>query len=149
VEGVELWIAGRRRADFPVIAEEPGLRILGTVNEADLPRLYSGSTAVIYPSLYEGFGLPVLEAMQCGAVVITSKDPAIGEVAGDAAVRVVDDGLAEAMRAAASGAFEHLRDRAVERARLFSWRLTAERTRAVYEEAVRRGQPRSSGRGVR
>ena len=51
-----------------------------------MPGLYSGAAACLYPSLYEGFGLPVLEAMQCGALVITSRDPAIQEVAGDAAV---------------------------------------------------------------
>ena len=61
---------------------EPGLRVLGEVPDSDLPGLYSGALACVYPSLYEGFGLPVLEAMQCGALVITSRDPAIVEVSG-------------------------------------------------------------------
>ena len=78
--------------------------MLGEVPDSDLPALYSGALACVYPSLYEGFGLPVLEAMQCGALVITSRDPAILEVSGDAAVHVdAEDtaALVEAMRAVA------------------------------------------------
>ena len=78
---IDLVLAGRRRADFPEIPAEPGLRMLGLTPEEDLPALYSGAVACLYPSYYEGFGLPVLEAMQCGAVVIASRDPAIIEVA--------------------------------------------------------------------
>jgi len=135
---VELVIAGRARADFAQITPEPGLRVLGAVNEDELPALYSGALACVYPSLYEGFGLPVLEAMQCGAVVITSRDPAILEVTGDAAVNVEATdtrALAEALGAASS--FRALRGKAIARARQFSWRLTAERTREVYDEARR------------
>ena len=69
---VELVVAGRRRSDAPAIAEEPGLRLLGEVPDEQLPELYSGAIAFVYPSLYEGFGLPVVEAMQCGACVIAS-----------------------------------------------------------------------------
>ena len=105
--GVELVLAGRRREDFAGLPEEPGLRILGETAERDLPALYSQALAFVYPSLYEGFGLPVLEAMQCGACVITSTDPALAEVAGEAAVRLDPrDGRAwtEALAACASGA---------------------------------------------
>src|ERR1700733_2371066 len=83
---IDLVLAGRRRADFPEIPQEPGLRVLGLTLEEDLPALYSGATACLYPSYYEGFGLPVLEAMQCGALVIASRDPAIVEVAADGAI---------------------------------------------------------------
>ncbi len=137
---MDLVIAGRQRADFSPIPEEPGLKIRGAVEEEDLPSLYSAATAVVYPSLYEGFGLPVLEAMQCGAVVITSKDPAISEVAADAAIRVDAEDvrqLAEAMRSAAEGNCEDFRQRAIDRAKNFSWRKTAEQTREVYDAAVR------------
>ena len=79
-------LAGRRRKDSAEFAAEPGLVILGEVKDEELPGLYSGALAVLYPSLYEGFGLPVLEAMQCGAAVIASKDPAVAELAGEAAV---------------------------------------------------------------
>ena len=99
---VDLVLAGRVRKDFATPEPEPGLRLLGAVPEADMPGLYSGAVACLYPSLYEGFGLPVLEAMQCAALVITSRDPAIQEVAGDAAISVEAtdaQALGRAMRA--------------------------------------------------
>jgi glycosyltransferase involved in cell wall biosynthesis len=137
---VDLVLAGRARADFPALPEEPGLRVLGEVPDSDLPGLYSGALACVYPSLYEGFGLPVLEAMQCGALVITSRDPAILEVGGDAAIHVDTENMAalvEVMRAATTNpdGFDELRERALARAAQFSWRNTARRTREVYEAA--------------
>jgi glycosyltransferase involved in cell wall biosynthesis len=142
---VDLVLAGRVRTGFPAPAAEPGLRVLGPVPEKQLPILYSGALACVYPSLYEGFGLPVLEAMQCGAVVVTSRDPAILEVTtevtgGEAAVHVAaadTRALAEALSAIARAPekFANLRDRAVARAAEFSWRRTARRTREVYEAA--------------
>ena len=81
---------------------EPGLRVLGEVPDAALPALYSGALAFVYPSAYEGFGLPVLEAMQCGACVIASH--AVAEAGGDAAVYAdTAEELAAAMRSAARG----------------------------------------------
>ena len=139
VHEVELWLAGRRRADFPEILTEPGLRLLGEVPDADLPALYSGAVAFVYPSLYEGFGLPVLEAMQCGACVIAS--PAVAEAAGDAAV-YADSArdLAAAMAKAASDPewLAAQRQRSLARAREFSWERTAHLTYEVYQEARRR-----------
>lgn len=138
---LELWLAGQPRSDFPAPPPEPGLRLLGFVPDADLPPLYSGAVAVVYPSLYEGFGLPVLEAMQCGALVIASRDPAVMEAAGEAAVlAAADDGPAwtEAIAAAAAGGLAGRRELALARAAEFSWRDTARRTREVYAEAQRR-----------
>jgi glycosyltransferase involved in cell wall biosynthesis len=138
---VDLILAGCRRGDFPEIAERPGLRILGAVADERLPELYSGALAFVYPSHYEGFGLPVLEAMQCGALALVSNDPAIREVTGDAAVHL-DPGStrawAEAMEAAASRPewTARMRERALRRAREFSWAKTAARTREVYEQAL-------------
>lgn len=139
---VDLVIAGRTRSDAPPIAPEAGLRLMGAVADQELPALYSGALAVVYPSLYEGFGLPVLEAMQCGAVVITSRDPAIMEVAADAAICIEASdmkGIAGALRAVAenSAKFAPLRDRAKARAREFSWKRTAQLTIEVYETARR------------
>ncbi len=85
---IDLVLAGRRRRDFREPPAEHGLRLLGAVEDDALPALYSNALACAYPSLYEGFGLPVLEAMQCGALVLTSLDPAVSEVAADAAVRL-------------------------------------------------------------
>lgn len=140
---IDLVLAGRARADFPALHPEPGLKVLGAVPEVDLPRLYSGALAVVYPSLYEGFGLPVLEAMQCGALVITSRDPAIMEVAGGGAIHLDSGdtrGLAAFLSAVADdpARFAPLREQALARAAQFSWRNTAERTREVYDEARRR-----------
>lgn len=135
---VDLVLAGR--GHDPV--EEHGLRVLGEVADSDLPGLYAGAAACVYPSLYEGFGLPVLEAMQCGALVIASRDPAILEVSGDAALHVDAkdaQALAETMRAVATNpdAFEEIRRRGLARAAQFSWRKTARLTRDVYEAATR------------
>jgi len=139
---VDLVLAGRVRNGFAGPAPEEGLHLRGPVPEADLPALYSGALAVVYPSLYEGFGLPVLEAMQCGALAITSCDPAIMEVASDAAIHVEATdtrALAEAMTAVAAAPkkFTAMRERALDRAKLFSWQRTAERTREVYDAARR------------
>jgi glycosyltransferase involved in cell wall biosynthesis len=140
---VDLVLAGRPREGFAPPAPLPGLEMPGAVEESCLPALYAGASAFLYPSCYEGFGLPVLEAMQCGAPAIVSRDPAVGEVAGEAAVRL--DGSdarawAEAMRAALDnpewrGAW---RRKSLDRARLFSWERTAIRTREVYVDAIRR-----------
>jgi glycosyltransferase involved in cell wall biosynthesis len=136
---IDLVLAGRRREDCPPIVEEPGLRLLGEVGDDRLPDLYSGAVAFVYPSLYEGFGLPVLEAMQCGACVIASR--AVAETGGDAAVYAesVDD-LVSAMTRAAVDAGWRAEHQALSLARAgeFSWDRTARLTRQVYEEARQR-----------
>jgi glycosyltransferase involved in cell wall biosynthesis len=134
---VDLVLVGRNHPK----SQEHGLRVLGEVRDSDLSGLYSGALACVYPSLYEGFGLPVLEAMQCGALVITSRDPAVTEVSADAALCVdaTDTAaLAEAMRAIAtnSAGFDDVRQRALARAAHFSWQKTARLTRQVYDTAT-------------
>jgi glycosyltransferase involved in cell wall biosynthesis len=140
---VDLVLVGRRRADFPEIPPEPGLRLAGLTPEEDLPALYSDAIACLYPSYYEGFGLPVLEAMQCGAVVIASRDPAIVEVAGEGAILLdVADraGWMDALRSAVTQPerVRQYRARAQLRAEEFSWTKTARLTRAVYDRALER-----------
>jgi glycosyltransferase involved in cell wall biosynthesis len=136
---VDLVLAGRRRADYPPLPDEPGLEILGEVPDEQLPALYSGALAFVYPSLYEGFGLPVLEAMQCGACVIASR--AVAEAAGDAAIYA--DGRAELARNMRD-LLEHpdsvleWRARSLARAREFTWERTARATYEVYQEARKR-----------
>jgi glycosyltransferase involved in cell wall biosynthesis len=136
---IDLFIAGRRRADAPPIAPEPGLQLLGEVPDEQLPALYSGALAFVYPSLYEGFGLPVLEAMQCGAPVIASR--AVAEVGGEAAI-YADTALelAQAMRDVALHAdrLAEWRERSLARAREFTWDRAARETYAVYAEARKR-----------
>jgi len=138
---VDLVLAGRRRADFAEPSPEPGLQLTGEVTDRDLARLYSGALAVVYPSRYEGFGLPVLEAMQCGACVFISKDAALREVAGDAGLSLDGAGAwVEAMCAAVNNPewLEARRRASIARAREFSWARTARLTREIYEEAQRR-----------
>jgi glycosyltransferase involved in cell wall biosynthesis len=141
VRTVRLVIAGRRREDFAQPEPEPGIEWLGEVDEAKLPALYSGALAVLYPSLYEGFGLPVLEAMQCGACVITSRDPAITEVAAGAALQAGTVAeLSHAMRAVLEqpDIAASFREKALRRAADFSWERTARATHNVYQEAIAR-----------
>lgn len=136
---VDLVLAGRRREDCPPLAADDGLRILGEVPDRDLAALYSGAVAFVYPSHYEGFGLPVLEAMQCGACVIASR--AVAEAGGDAAVYAETAGeFAEAMLAAVRDpAFRaQQRERSLRRAREFTWDRTARLTHEIYLEARRR-----------
>jgi glycosyltransferase involved in cell wall biosynthesis len=139
---VDLLLAGRRRADFGTLPEHSGLKWLGEVPDSELPALYSGALAMMYPSCYEGFGLPVLEAMSCGACVITSGDPALRELAGGASLQVSGPRqLAHAMTAVINhpALVAERRERSLARARLYSWRKTARLTRDVYVEALRRG----------
>jgi glycosyltransferase involved in cell wall biosynthesis len=136
---VRLVLAGRRRADYPPLPDEPGLEILGEIPDEQLPALYSGALVFVYPSFYEGFGLPVLEAMQCGACVIASR--AVAEAAGDAAIYA--DGPAELARSMRD-LLEHperapeWRARSLARAREFTWERTARATYEVYQEARKR-----------
>jgi glycosyltransferase involved in cell wall biosynthesis len=118
--------------------------LTGYVPQADLPALYSGALCFIYPSYFEGFGLPPLEAMQCGVPVIVGNQTSLPEVVGDAAVLVdpfdVDDiasALEELIRD--SGLRSQLRAKGLEQAKLFDWRETARRTLAVYQQAAEVG----------
>lgn len=118
---------------------EPYVQFTGYVPDEHLPALYSGADLFVFPSLYEGFGLPPLEAMACGTPVVCSNAASLPEVVGDAAVTVDPydvDALAEAMhRVLADRELrEDLRARGLARARQFTWERTARETLAVYRE---------------
>jgi len=140
---VDLMIAGRFRSDAPAVDAEPNLILRGEVTDDELASLYSGAVALVYPSLYEGFGLPVIEAMQCGTPVITSNDPALIEVSGAAGLHTSSDGLAHAMESLLLNPPERQRqsELGLVRARDFSWQRTARLTREVYAEAIARFRP--------
>jgi len=110
-----------------------GADVRGYVPKDELVRLYRHAACLVFPSSYEGFGLPMLEAMACGTPVAAATDPAMIEVAGDAALfgddvtETVRRALAERERLAAAG---------LARSRAFRWEETARRTAAVYREVL-------------
>jgi glycosyltransferase involved in cell wall biosynthesis len=111
----------------------------GYVPDDDLPALYAGAQALVLPSLYEGFGLPVLEAMACGAPVACSNTSSLPEVAGDAALTFDPadvDGITGALRRLLTDAAlrADLRERGLEQAARFSWEKTAQQTLALYQK---------------
>jgi glycosyltransferase involved in cell wall biosynthesis len=115
-------------------------RFAGYVPDTDLPSLYAAASVFAYPSLYEGFGIPPLEAMACGTPVVASTRGALPEVLGDAALLVdpYDEiAIAEALQAAADDSGT-LRRRGIERAARFTWQRSAAETWQVYETAARR-----------
>ncbi|MBN1814158.1 MAG: glycosyltransferase family 4 protein [Anaerolineae bacterium] len=115
--------------------------LAGYVLDSDLPALYSGADLFVFPSLYEGFGLPPLEAMACGTPVVTSSTSSLPEVAGDAAILVDPtdvEGLADAMqRVLADRDLQmDLRQRGLKRAAEFTWERTACETVHLYREVL-------------
>ena len=129
--GVELRVVGARGWGG---VDVPGW--VGEVPDAELAALYRGALCVLYPSLYEGFGLPVLEAMACGTPVVTSLGTAMEEVAGAAAV-LVDPmdvpALAEGIRTAEARRVE-LVPRGLERACEFTWAAAADGVDSLWQE---------------
>ncbi len=145
-----LVVAGVRPAAEPALRraiERRGLGdrvvVLAPLPEPELPPLYQGATLLALASLWEGFGLPALEAMACGTPVVAADRGGVAEVVGEAGVRVDPtdvDALREALYnlAVREPLRAALRDAGLARARAFSWRRAAEATVAVYREARRR-----------
>ncbi len=123
----------------------------GPIADADLPALYSGAEVFIFPSLYEGFGLPVLEAMACGVPVICSNTSSLPEVAGDAALMVDPTDVPALSQAIArvladAGLRQHLREKGLARAAMFSWHRAAQEMLVLYHRLAERrpaGRPLS------
>ncbi len=143
VVGGRGWLYEPTLALLHHLGLDPYVRLLGTVPNEELPALYSGSIALVYPSLYEGFGLPPLEAMACGAPVVASNAACLPEIIGDAGLLVDprdDVALANAMLHVLEDTA--LRDNLVAagyaRAARFSWRQTALETLNVYRKAAER-----------
>ncbi|WP_322489800.1 glycosyltransferase family 1 protein [Chloroflexus sp.] len=117
------------------------VKFAGYLPEEELPLWYAAATVFVFPSIYEGFGMPPLEAMSCGTPVITSNTSSLPEVVGDAGLMVAPTdtiGLAEAIRCVLVDVDlrAELRQRGLARARRFSWADTAAKTLAAYREAV-------------
>jgi glycosyltransferase involved in cell wall biosynthesis len=141
---LQLVLAGERgwmSAEVDAAVERLGLagavHFTGFVADDDLPAIYGLAELLVFPSLYEGFGFPVLEAMACGTPVVTAATSALGETAGDAAL-CVDPTSAEAIAAAIEACLcdpdrrETLRQRGLARAQHFNWRQCARETLACY-----------------
>jgi glycosyltransferase involved in cell wall biosynthesis len=145
--GKRAWLYGETLRAI----EESGIGDLtvlpGYVSEKDLPALYAGALCFVYPSYFEGFGLPPLEAMQCGAAVVAGNLTSLPEVVGDAGL-LVDPFDESALTGAVARLIdeprlrERLRAAGLERARQFTWRATAARTLEAYERAAGRSDER-------
>jgi len=140
-----LVIAGRAGRTHIFVGANAGrvpdrVHFTGFVPEADLPALYSGAIALLYPSIYEGFGLPALEAMASGTVPIVSNSTALPEVVGDAALTIDPYNpcaIADAIELLVSNpeTRTELRERALRRSRDFNWETAAEKTWNLLQRA--------------
>jgi glycosyltransferase involved in cell wall biosynthesis len=145
---LELVLAGGDRGGLSDVRERirklrlgPRVRLLGHVSEATLPGLYSAAELLAFPSLYEGFGLPALEAMACGTPVCASSTTGLGEAVGDGGLTFdprSPEEIAESMLQVLEDheLRETLRANGLERAGRFTWRRSAEATADVYREAI-------------
>jgi glycosyltransferase involved in cell wall biosynthesis len=146
IGGKRQWQTSEIDAVFRQLDLGEAVHWTGYVRDEDLPALYSGAAAFLFPSLYEGFGLPVLEAMACGTPVITSNVSSLPEVAGDDAI-LVDPYDVGAIAAAIDRVFEQpdlaarLREQGLMRARQFTWERAGRQTVAVYESVLSASRP--------
>jgi len=139
--GKRAWLYGETLRAVEQSGVSSNVIFTGYVPESDLPALYTGALCFVYPSYFEGFGLPPLEAMQCGAAVVAGNRTSLPEVVGDAGL-LVDPFDEDAIGAAIATLIDdgelraRLGARAQARAALFSWAETARRTLQVYEQAI-------------
>jgi glycosyltransferase involved in cell wall biosynthesis len=142
LEAFELVRGRRPELQLVIAGADPetavdGVRCLGYVDDADLPGLYRGAEAFVFPSLFEGFGIPVVEAMACGTCVVVSSHPSLDEASGEAAIRVEPES-AEAIAGGIEQALTDERARAplgIEHAKKFTWRACGEAMLRGYESA--------------
>ncbi len=146
IAGKEGWLMDELFSHVKESGVKDRLRFTGYLGDDDLCALYSSCRVFVYPSLYEGFGLPPLEAMACGAPVIASRIPSIVEAVGSDAARLISptdvQALARSMVEILSDENERrqLALTGQQRAGEFSWEKTARATLAVYDEALKRGR---------
>lgn len=144
---LDLIIAGSQGWDESEKNNIPGLRFLGKVNDQELSVLYAEAEAFVYPSLYEGFGLPILEAFHHGTPVITSNTSAMLEVAGNAA-EFIEPQDVTALTGAITKVVSETKEqqqkrlqRMIIRLQMFSWKRVAKETVAVYQKAIKDHAP--------
>jgi glycosyltransferase involved in cell wall biosynthesis len=139
VGAVDLVKQLKRYAEHLKIGER--ICFVGYVPEEDMPKLYCGALALVYPSVFEGFGLPIIEAMACGTPVVTSNVSSMPEIAGDSAILIdpfrVEDiahGILEICEDSALRGM--LRERGLERAQLFNWQNTVRHLLSIYSHVI-------------
>ncbi|MFN8445974.1 MAG: glycosyltransferase family 1 protein [Caldilineaceae bacterium] len=147
IRNIPLVIAGAWDARYPEAKQHAAslgdnVRFLGRIDDAGLPGLYASATVFVFPSKYEGFGLPVLEAMACGTPVACSNTSSLPEVAGDAALLFDPTNVGEISAAieqlvSNEGLQKELRQRGLNQAARFTWRKTAEKTLDVYRTVLK------------
>jgi glycosyltransferase involved in cell wall biosynthesis len=135
------WLFDQTQALISDLKLEERVHLLKEFPAADLPALYTGASVFVLPSHYEGFGLPVLEAMACGTPVVIADRASLPEIAGEAALRVDPDDPASIAAAVERALYEadcrqNLVARGFEQVRQFSWRRTVEQTLAVYHRLL-------------
>lgn len=141
VAGKYAWLFGETLRTIDQLELSDSVIMTGYVPEADLPALYSGALCFVYPSYFEGFGLPPLEAMKCGTPVIVGNRTSVPEVVGDAAVLFdpfnIGDIASTIRKVISNDALRAtLKIRGLERAKLFDWQQTARATLEVYKKAT-------------
>lgn len=146
IVGRQAWLVGETLRAIRESGFSDSIILTGYVPDADLPALYSGAKCFVYPSFFEGFGLPPLEAMKCGVPVIAGNRTSLVEVVGDAGL-LVDPLNPDEIAASLSRVLnnsdlrEVLRVKGLNRSELFNWKETAKRTLEVYEQAVDNNLP--------
>ncbi|MBA3767598.1 MAG: glycosyltransferase family 4 protein [Acidobacteria bacterium] len=144
------WLYGETLSAVNMHSHNGDIRFTGYARESDLPALYTDALCFVYPSYFEGFGLPVLEAMACGAPVVAGNRTSLPEVVGDAGLLV--DPFDKGALSSAIGRLiddadlrQKLRAQGLKRAGDFSWRETARLTLEIYERTTQAQQGASSG----
>jgi glycosyltransferase involved in cell wall biosynthesis len=133
IAGAKGWRAADLESELRALVERGLIRFLGYVADDDLPLLYAGAAAFVFASIYEGFGLPPLEAMASGVPVLVAERAALPEVTGDAALKLDPARPDETARTLASMLDER---RGLERAADFTWEACAHATLRVYREVI-------------
>ena len=142
IAGGQGWLEDEMRGTIARLGMQPYVHLLGLADDADLPALYSGARALVMASLYEGFGLPVLEAFACGSPVISSNLSSLPEVAGEAAI-LIDPyntvSLVDAIVALENQPDQRKRlvEAGFERAAGFTWRRSAQQLRSIYSALLK------------
>lgn len=143
IVGRQLWLYQEVLHEIKQQGFASDVIVTGYASNEDLPTLYRSAVALVYPSLFEGFGLPPLEAMACGTPVITSNSSSLPEVVGSAALLVnpyEEDELAQAMWKVANDATlrSQLREAGIQQAKQFTWMAAANKTLAVYQAIIQK-----------